>query len=199
MNRTSHGFRTSIRLKPRADGLGLAAGRRAGRRSGPGVLRPDRENLAGEKRWLAGHTQPGSPGTGLGQALDGADVFIGVSAAGVLGEQDVARTADGASCSPWLIRSRRSIDPDIARRHVAVVATGRSDQPNQINNVLAFLGIFRGLLDGGAADLTVAAQCAATRAIAGPVPDDKLDTGHIVPDVFDDHLMPAVARAVMDA
>jgi malate dehydrogenase (oxaloacetate-decarboxylating) len=163
-----------------------------------GVLYPGRDGLAGEKRWLAEHTQPGSPDTSLGQALDGADVFIGVSAAGVLAEQDVARMADGAIVFA-LANPDPEIDPDIARRHAAVVATGRSDQPNQINNVLAFPGIFRGLLDGGATDLTVAAQCAAARAIAGAVPDDKLNAEHIVPDVFDDDLVPAVARAVMDA
>jgi malate dehydrogenase (oxaloacetate-decarboxylating) len=82
---------------------------------------------------------------------------------------------------------------------VAVVATGRSDQPNPVNNVLAFPGIFRGLLDGGARDLSLAAQCAAARAIAEAVPGDRRDTQHIVPDVFDEHLVPAVARAVMDA
>ena len=157
-----------------------------------------RDGLAGEKWWLAGHTQPGSPDTSLGQALDGADVFIGVSAAGVLAEQDVARMADGAIVFA-LANPDPEIDPAIARRHAAVVATGRSDQPNQINNVLAFPGIVRGLLDGAATELTVAAQCAAAGAIAGAVPDDKLDAAHIVPDIFDDDLVPAVARAVMDA
>ena len=163
-----------------------------------GVLHPDRDDLAAEKEWLARHTQPGSPGTGPGQALDGADVFIGVSAAGILGEEDVAGMADGAIVFA-LANPDPEIDPDIARRHAAVVATGRSDQPNQINNVLAFPGIFRGLLDGDATDLSVAAQCAAAQAIARAVADDRLDTGHIVPDVFDDNLVPAVARAVMDA
>ena len=80
-----------------------------------------------------------------------------------------------------------------------MVATGRSDQPNQINNVLAFPGIFRGLLDGGVTELTLAAQCAAAQAIADAVPDDERDAHHIVPDVFDEHLVPAVARAVMNA
>jgi malate dehydrogenase (oxaloacetate-decarboxylating) len=163
-----------------------------------GVLHPGRDDLTGEKRWLAGHTQPGPPDAGLGQALDGAGAFIGVSTAGVLGEQDVAQMADRAIVFA-LANPDPEIDPDIARRHAAVVATGRSDQPNQINNVLAFPGIFRGLLDGGATALTVAAQCAAARAIARAVPEDKLDAGHIVPDVFDDDLVPAVARAVMDA
>jgi malate dehydrogenase (oxaloacetate-decarboxylating) len=78
------------------------------------------------------------------------------------------------------------------------VAKGRRDQPYQINNVLAFPGIFRGLLDG-AADLTVAAHCAAAHAIADAVSKDELDAEHIVPDVFDEDLVPAVARAVMNA
>ena len=163
-----------------------------------GVLHPGRDGLAGEKKWLAEHTQPGDPQAGLGQGLDGADVFIGVSVAGLLDEQDVARMADQAIVFA-LANPDPEIDPDIARRHAAVVATGRSDQPNQINNVLAFPGIFRGLLDGGATDLTVAAQCAAARAIADAVPAATLDAEHIVPDVFDEDLVPAVAQAVMNA
>ncbi len=91
------------------------------------------------------------------------------------------------------------IDPEIARRHVAVVATGRSDEPNQINNVLAFPGIVRGLLDSGARELTIEAQLAAARAIADVVPEPERDADHIVPDVFDGHLAPAVARAVREA
>ena len=130
--------------------------------------------------------------------MDGADVFIGVSAAGLLQEQDVARMADGAIVFA-LANPDPEIDPDIARRHAAVVATGRSGQPNQINNVHAFPGIFRGLLDGGATHLSLAAQCAAARAIADVVPESERDARHIVPDVFDEHLVPAVARAVMDA
>ncbi len=107
--------------------------------------------------------------------------------------------ADGAAVFA-LANPEPEIDPDVARRHTAVVATGRSDQPNQINNVLAFPGIFRGLLDGGATDLTAAAQCAAARAIAAAVPDDTLDADHIVPDVFDEEdLVPAVARAIINA
>jgi malate dehydrogenase (oxaloacetate-decarboxylating) len=162
-----------------------------------GVLYPDRDALEGEKKWLAEHTQPGSPETNLGQALDGADVFIGVSSADLLEEQDVARMADEAIVFA-LANPDPEIDLDVARRHARVVATGRSNQPNQINNVLAFPGIFRGLLDGGARDLSLAAQCAAARAIADEVADDERDAEHIVPDVFDENLVPAVARAVMD-
>jgi len=104
----------------------------------------------------------------------------------------------GPSCSRWPIRTRRS-----TRRSRAATwpwwRLARSDQPNQINNVLAFPGIFRGLLDGGAADLAVAAQCAAAHAIADTVSEDELDAEHIVPDVFDENLVPAVAQAVMNA
>ena len=163
-----------------------------------GALHPDRDDLAGEKKWLAEHTEPDPARTRLGRALDGADVFIGVSGAGLLGEQDVARMADGAIVFA-LANPDPEIDPDLARRHAAVVATGRSDEPNQINNVLAFPGIFRGLLDGGMTELTQAAQCAAAQAIADAVPDDERDAHHIVPDVFDEQLVPAVARAVMNA
>ena len=124
-------------------------------------------------------------------------MFIGVSGRGPV--RRAGRGPDGG----WGHRLRAGnpdpeIDPDIAR-HAAVVATGRSDQPNQINNVLAFPGIFRGLLDGGVTELTLAAQCAAAQAIADAVPDDERDAHHIVPDVFDEHLVPAVARAVMNA
>jgi malate dehydrogenase (oxaloacetate-decarboxylating) len=92
-------------------------------------------------------------------------VFIAVSTADVLTDQDVARMADRAIVFA-LANPDPEIDPDVARRHAAVVATGRSGQPNQINNVLAFPGIFRGLLDGGARELSPGAQCAAARAIA---------------------------------
>ena len=163
-----------------------------------GTLHPSRDDITGEKRWLAEHTQPGSGQAGLQQALEGADVFIGVSTAGLLGEQDVARMADGAIVFA-LANPDPEIGPDLARRHAAVVATGRRDEPNQINNVLAFPGIFRGLLDGGARELTQAAQCAAARAITAAMPDDERDAQHIVPDVFDEHLAPAVAQAVMNA
>jgi malate dehydrogenase (oxaloacetate-decarboxylating) len=163
-----------------------------------GPLHPDREDLTGAKAWLAGHTQPAAPETGLDQALDGADVFIGVSAGGLLKEHDVAAMADNAIVFA-LANPEPEIDPEIARRHAAVVATGRSDEPNQINNVLAFPGIVRGLLDSGARELTIEAQLAAARAIADVVPERERDADHIVPDVFDGHLAPAVARAVREA
>ena len=130
--------------------------------------------------------------------MDGADVFIGVSVGGLLEEHDLARMANAAIVFA-LANPDPEIDPDIARRHAAVVATGRSDQPNQINNVLAFPGIIRGLLDSGARELTMKAQLAAAQAIADAVSEPERDAEHIVPDVFAEHLAPAVAQAVRDS
>jgi malate dehydrogenase (oxaloacetate-decarboxylating) len=163
-----------------------------------GPLHPDRDGLEREKKWLADHTQPGSADSGLSQGLADADVFIGVSAGGLLSGQDVAAMAADAIVFA-LANPDPEVDPKVARQHAAVVATGRSDEPNQINNVLAFPGIFRGLLDGGARDLSLAAQRAAAQAIADAVPGRDLDPRHIVPDVFDEDLVPAVARAVQEA
>ena len=91
------------------------------------------------------------------------------------------------------------IDPGIASRHAAVVATGRSDFPNQINNVLAFPGFFRGLLDAGASDITPNMLVAAAEAIANRVVDDELNASYIIPSVFDPHVAAEVAAAVAAA
>ena len=160
-----------------------------------GALHTGRD-LDGEKRWLAEHTGGGATGT-LTEVLGGRDVFIGVSVGGLLSEDDVAGMAEKAIVF-GLANPDPEMDPDAARRHAAVVATGRSDQPNQINNVLVFPGVFRGLLDAGATTVTDDIQIAAAEAIAGQV-GDRLDADHIVPDVFDPDLVPAVARAVARA
>jgi len=91
------------------------------------------------------------------------------------------------------------VDPAGARRHAAVVATGRSDEPNQINNVLAFPGVFRGALDAGASTISEAMKVAAARAIAARVADDELRPDYIVPSVFDRGVAPGVAAAVQQA
>ncbi|HSK95064.1 MAG TPA: NADP-dependent malic enzyme, partial [Euzebyales bacterium] len=106
-------------------------------------------------------------------ALDGADVFIGVSAGNTLTVPQVRRMAPGAIVFA-MANPVPEIDPDIARRHVGVVATGRSDQPNQINNVLCFPGLFRGLLDAGATRVSIATKLAAARALADLIGDDEL-------------------------
>ena len=162
-----------------------------------GPLHPKRDDLSEPKRWLATHTAPPGPGTSLPDALAGADVFIGVSGPGVIGADDVAAMAGNAIVFA-LANPEPEIGPEIAAQHAAVVATGRSDHPNQINNVLGFPGVFRGLLDARARELSTAAQIAAAHAVADTVSNDTLDAQHIVPSVFDDRLVPAVARAVAE-
>ena len=127
--------------------------------------------------------------------MKGADIFIGVSAPGVLNEEDVAAMAP-QSIVFALANPDPEIDPSIARKYAAVVATGRSDHPNQINNVLAFPGIFRGLLDAQASKITDELLVAAAEAIADCVSPDQLNTSFIVPSVFDPNVVTKVAAAV---
>jgi len=134
----------------------------------------------------------------ISEAIKGADVFIGVSAPNVLTENDVASMAKGSIVFA-LANPDPEIDPVIARKYAAVVATGRSDQPNQINNVLAFPGIFRGLLDGRIHKITDAMLVAAAKAIASCVSDDQLNANFIIPSVFDPHVVTKVAEAVRSA
>lgn len=129
-------------------------------------------------------------------AIVDADVFIGVSAPNLISGADVARMADRAVVFA-LANPNPEIDPVEAQAHAAVVATGRSDFPNQINNVLAFPGIFRGLLDAGAREITDEMLLAAAHAIADCVSPEQLNTSFIVPSVFDDRVAPAVAKAVV--
>ena len=131
----------------------------------------------------------------ISEAIKGADVFIGVSAPNVLTENDVASMAQGSIVFA-LANPDPEIDPVIARKYAAVVATGRSDQPNQINNVLAFPGIFRGLLDGHIHKITDAMLVAAAHAIAECVSSDQLNANFIVPSVFDPRVVTSVAAAV---
>lgn len=131
----------------------------------------------------------------LSQALVGADVFIGVSVPNVLAEADLQKMAKDSVVFA-LANPDPEIDPEVARRYAKVVATGRSDQPNQINNVLAFPGVFRGLLDIGATKITEDALVAAADAIANCVRPDQLNESFIIPSVFDPAVTPAVASAI---
>jgi malate dehydrogenase (oxaloacetate-decarboxylating) len=134
----------------------------------------------------------------ISEAIKGADVFIGVSAPNVLTETDVASMAKGSIVFA-LANPDPEIDPVIARKYAAVVATGRSDQPNQINNVLAFPGIFRGLLDGHIHKITDAMLVAAAKAIASCVSGEQLNANFIIPSVFDPNVVTKVAEAVRSA
>jgi len=150
---------------------------------------------ASDSQWLVENTNKENFEGSIGQALNGADVFIGVSAPDILTEADIKQMAP-KSIVFALANPNPEIDPMIARKYAAVVATGRSDYPNQINNVLAFPGIFRGLLDAQAKNVTDEVLVAAAKAIADRVSSDQLNASFIVPSVFDPAVAPAVAQAV---
>jgi malate dehydrogenase (oxaloacetate-decarboxylating) len=163
-----------------------------------GVVHRGRDDLVGELEWLAQHTnQLGFTGS-LKEAVVGADIFIGLSVPGVLSASDVAALAD-RSIVFALANPVPEVDPDEAARYAAVVATGRSDFPNQINNVLAFPGVFRGLLDAHSAEINSTMLLAAARALAGVVSDDELNAAYILPSVFHADVHHAVAAAVRRA
>ncbi|NUP73688.1 MAG: NADP-dependent malic enzyme [Sinomonas sp.] len=161
-----------------------------------GTLHTGREDLAGMKAEFAERTNPRAVAGGIAHALEGADVFIGVSSSTVP-EEDIEAMAEGSIVFA-LSNPDPEVAPDVARRHAAVVATGRSDFPNQINNVLAFPGIFRGALDAGARRITPAMKLAAARAIA-ELAEDKLSADYIVPSPLDPRVAPAVTAAVAAA
>ena len=167
-----------------------------------GIVHPDRPDLDPVRdpnlSWIASHTNNERASGSLVDALVGADVFIGVSAPNLFGADAVATMAPGAVVFA-LANPDPEIDPLEAQRHAAVVATGRSDYPNQINNVLAFPGVFRGLLDAQANGITDELLLAAADAIADVVDGDRLNASFIVPSVFDSAVAPAVAEAVAKA
>jgi malate dehydrogenase (oxaloacetate-decarboxylating) len=160
-----------------------------------GVIHPDMNSDDPMQRWFIEHSNKSNFQGTMAEALVGADVFIGVSASNILVESDVAAMAKGSIVFA-LANPDPEIDPAIARKHATVVATGRSDQPNQINNVLAFPGIFRGLLDANANKITDELLVAAATAIADCVSPEQLNTSFIVPSVFDSNVVTAVAAAV---
>ena len=163
-----------------------------------GALHAGMSDLNPAMRSLAEITNPHRYEGNLAGAVRGADVFIGVSAPNVLTAADVATMAKSPIVFA-LANPDPEIDPREARKHAAVVATGRSDEPNQINNVLAFPGVFRGLLDAGARSYSDDMGIAAATAIADAVGAEKLNANVIVPSVFDPAVAPAVATAVAQA
>ena len=161
-----------------------------------GVLERHSEAFNEVQRDLAARTNPRGVKGVLSDAVRGADVFVGVSVKDVLKPDDVRAMAKGAVVFA-MANPSPEIMPDLAKAAGArVVATGRSDYPNQINNVLAFPGIFRGALDARAKDITAEMQIAAARAIAGLVSDGELNEEYILPRAFDKRIAPAVAAAV---
>ncbi|MDI9938746.1 NADP-dependent malic enzyme [Rhodococcus sp. IEGM 1351] len=161
-----------------------------------GIVSADRQDLNAVKVDLAARTNPAGRRGGIVEALDGADVFLGVSA-GTVPEELIATMAQDSIVFA-LSNPDPEIHPDIARKHAAIVATGRSDFPNQINNVLAFPGVFRGALDAGARRITEGMKLAAAEAILSVV-GDELAVDKIVPSPLDPRVAPAVAEAVAAA
>ena len=147
------------------------------------------------RQWFVDNCNPDDFAGKLSEGIVGADIFIGVSAGNILKESEVASMARDSIVFA-LANPDPEIDPYLARKHAAIVATGRSDQPNQINNVLAFPGIFRGLLDANAHKITDELLVATAEAIAGCVSAEQLNTSFIVPSVFDPNVVKAVAAAV---
>ncbi|SOD83819.1 NADP-dependent malic enzyme [Streptomyces sp. Ag109_G2-15] len=161
-----------------------------------GVVSADREDLTSVKRELAGFTNKAGITGSLEDALAGADVFIGVSG-GTVPEEAVASMAEGAFVFA-MANPNPEVHPDVAHKYAAVVATGRSDFPNQINNVLAFPGIFAGALQVRATRITEGMKIAAAEALAAVVGDD-LAADYVIPSPFDERVAPAVTAAVAAA
>lgn len=163
-----------------------------------GALHPNREMSDSAKQWFADHTNPDRREGRLSEVIEGADLFIGVSAPNVLTTDDLKKMARDPIVFA-MANPDPEIMPEIALPHVAVMATGRSDFPNQINNVLCFPGIFRGALDVLATDITENMKMAAAMAIAESIDEDVLLPDYIIPSVFDPNVVPAVASAVAQA
>ncbi|HET8600658.1 MAG TPA: NADP-dependent malic enzyme, partial [Segeticoccus sp.] len=164
-----------------------------------GVIHAQREDIAGNGhqslRWVAEHTnREGRTGT-LKGVLAGADVFIGVSAPNLLTGDDIATMADDSIVFA-MANPEPEVDPAAAAQHATVVATGRSDFANQINNVLVFPGVFRGLLDAASTRVNEEVMLAAAEALANVVAPEELNAAYIVPSVFHPDVASVVAKAV---
>ncbi|WP_438444435.1 NAD-dependent malic enzyme [Gorillibacterium sp. sgz5001074] len=148
--------------------------------------------------WLAERTNPNRLEGRLSDVIPGADVFIGVSGPGVLKVEDLKKMAEDPIVFA-MANPEPEIDPELAEPHVRVLATGRSDYPNQINNVLCFPGIFRGALDCRARLINEEMKLAASRAIASVIKDEELNENYIIPSIFNDKVVESVRSAVIAA
>jgi malate dehydrogenase (oxaloacetate-decarboxylating) len=159
------------------------------------ILKGDAATLQGCRDDLAACLTPNNPQGSLREALKGADVFIGVSAGNILSAEALDVMAPDRIVFA-MANPDPEVAPELARSHCRIFATGRSDFPNQINNALAFPGIFRGALDVQAREINEAMKLAAAYAIAGAVPEGALGEEYIIPSLFDKTVVPRVARAV---
>jgi malate dehydrogenase (oxaloacetate-decarboxylating) len=164
-----------------------------------GILRAGDDTLQTPmQRIIASQTNHEQRSGGLPVALEGADAFIGVSRGNILSPEMVRSMA----ADPIVFALANPVpegDPDMLRRYARVVATGRSDQPNQINNVLSFPGIFRGALDVNARSMTAGMRLAAAEALAGAIPAEEISEEYIIPSVFNRNVVPTIAAAVAQA
>ena len=160
-----------------------------------GVVHAGRPDLNRWKRWVAEHANSDGITGSLEDALRGADVFIGVSGPGLVKPEWISGMASDAIVFA-LANPVPEIMPEELPDNVRIAATGRSDYPNQINNVLVFPGFFRGLLDCRASRVDIEMEVAAAKALAGVVGEAEIDEENIVPSVFDRRVMPAIAGAV---
>lgn len=164
-----------------------------------GILNPDDDRLDSARQKLAELTNPEKKTGNLSQALEGADVFVGVSVGNIVTPEMIR----GMNDDPMVFAMANPVPeilPEKAREGGAkIIGTGRSDYPNQINNVLAFPGIFRGALDAGAGAITEEMKRAAAQALAGVLTEEELSTEQVLPDAFDPRVPKAVAQAVAEA
>ena len=162
------------------------------------TTRPDYESgdMTGIKRWYAENSNPNHILGEPDDVIEGCDIFVGLSGPGVIQADSLAKMNDDAIVFA-MANPTPEVMPEEAAKYVRIMATGRSDYPNQINNVLCFPGIFRGALDAGAPQITEEMKLAAARGIAEVVSDDDLSEDYIIPSVFDRDVAPKVAEAVV--
>jgi len=165
-----------------------------------GAVSTEREDyvqgqMSAIKRWYADNSNPEKLSGGPDEVIEGCDLFIGLSGPGIIKPDSLGKLADDAIVFA-MANPTPEVMPEDAEPHVRIMATGRSDYPNQINNVLCFPGIFRGALDAGAPRITEEMKLAAAHGIASVVPDDELSEDYIIPSVFNRDVSQAVAAAV---
>ncbi len=164
-----------------------------------GALTHDRDYSDNRfKQWFADNTNPNNEGGTIGEVLKGADVFLGLSGPGLVTKEDIAGMADNAIVFA-LANPTPEIAPEELPDNVYVVATGRSDYPNQVNNSLGFPGLFRGIFDVRASEINDPMKLAAARALASVIPEDSLGPDFVIPSVFDANVVTRVAAATAQA
>jgi malate dehydrogenase (oxaloacetate-decarboxylating) len=169
------------------------------RRGAISTDRPDYQDgeMSPIKRWYAENSNPDRLEGQPADVIEGMDLFIGLSGPGIIGAEDLAKM-NGDAIVFAMANPNPEVMPEDAEPHVRIMATGRSDYPNQINNVLCFPGIFRGALDAGAPKITEEMKLAAAKGIAKVVTDEDLSEDYIIPSVFNRDVAPAVAEAVVE-